>query len=500
MPRPITDAQGCIAAVDLGSNSFHLAIARLEHGALRKIDSLSEKVQLAAGLDEQGRLSEAAQQRALACLARFAQRIHGFPAGSVRVVATNALRQASNSADFLPRAEALLGHPIGIIAGREEARLIYLGVAHSLASPGRRLVIDIGGGSTELIIGEQFDTLATESLEMGCVTWTSRFFAGGELNPQQFARAQQAAEQEVLAIERAYRRLGWQSVVGSSGTIKAATGILTQMGLSEDITQQGLLQLRDRVLQHAHVDSITLPGLKNDRRGILPAGLAILLALFQRLHIDHVQYANGALREGVLHDAAGQLREKHDVRDRTVSALCARYQIDSAQATRVEHTALAMLEQVQNAVLGDIDDTRDILRRAARLHEIGLAISHSGYHRHGSYLLRWSDLPGFTRQGQWLLSLLVGAHRRRLSNEHVSDLQAAIPDMRLLCLLLRLSVVLHRAHADKPLPALQLQISESRRVNLIVGDDWLQQHPLSLADLQQEMEHLKALDWRLRIQ
>jgi exopolyphosphatase/guanosine-5'-triphosphate,3'-diphosphate pyrophosphatase len=481
-----------LAAIDMGSNSFHLAIARLDHGEVRKVASMSEKVQLAAGLDENNVLSETAMQRGLDCLTRFVARLATVPPSRLRIVATNALRQAENSAEFIERAMQILPKPIEIIAGREEARLIYLGVSQTMADQGRRLVVDIGGGSTEFIIGQAFEPLQTESLQMGCVAYTKAFFEDGVIHARQFDRAVAAARKEVMAIAATYCATGWDNVVGSSGTIKAARQILVSQGWSDDqerITRDGLHKLRERVLACKHTDELHFEGLRDDRKGVLPAGLAILLAVFEALNLQQMNYSDGALREGVMYDLLGRFRHE-DVRDRSVQAMMARYHVDVRQGERVAQTARQLFESTHETLALDEEDG-DLLRRAAYLHEIGLAISHGGYHRHGAYLLQHSDVPGFSQVDQGRLSLLVGLHRRKLREEsQVQVLRSGGPRLRDLCLLLRLAVLLHHGRSDHTLPPLQLSIATPNvwqidlRVNAL---DW----PLLMADLIEETSQFK---------
>lgn len=488
-----------LAAIDMGSNSFHLAVARLDHGEVRKVASMSEKVQLAAGLDEHNYLSENAMQRGLDCLSRFVARLDAVPPSRLRIVATNALRQAENSQAFIERAMQILPKPIEIIAGREEARLIYLGVSQTMADQGRRLVVDIGGGSTEFIIGEAFEPIHTESLQMGCVAYSQAFFADGLITPQAFERAVAAARKEVMAIATAYLETGWDNVVGSSGTIKAARQILLTQGWSDEqerITRRGLLKLRDQLLKYDHVDNIAFEGLREDRKAVLPAGLAILLAVFEVLGIQQMVYSDGALREGVMYDLLGRFRHE-DVRDRSVQAMMARYYVDVRQSERVVQTARQLFEQVRHALALD-DEDGDLLRRAAYLHEIGLAISHGGYHRHGAYLLQHSDVPGFSQVDQARLSLLVGQHRRKLREDaQVLVLRSGGVRLQALCLVLRLAVLLHHSRSDQQLPVVKLCVqSEQQWLFTVLGcaADW----PLLVSDLQDETQQWR--NWSVQLQ
>lgn len=489
-----------LAAIDMGSNSFHLAVARLDHGEVRKVASMSEKVQLAAGLDQHNFLSESAMQRGLDCLTRFVARLDAVPPSRLRIVATNALRQAENSQVFIERAMQILPKPIEIIAGREEARLIYLGVSQTMADQGRRLVVDIGGGSTEFIIGEAFEPIHTESLQMGCVAYSGLFFANGEITISAFERAMSAARKEVMVIANAYRETGWDNVVGSSGTIKAARQILLSQGWSDEqerLTRVGLLKLRDQLLKYQHIDQIAFEGLREDRKAVLPAGLAILLAVFDVLNIHQMTYSDGALREGVMYDLLGRFRHE-DVRDRSVQAMMARYYVDVRQSERVVQTARQLFEQVQQDLALD-DEDGDLLRRAAYLHEIGLAISHGGYHRHGAYLLQHSDVPGFSQVDQARLSLLVGQHRRKLREDaQIQVMRSGGLRLQALCLLLRLSVLLHHNRSDQHLPQVQLTTSGADHWQLMVAGtvtDW----PLLVADLQDETQQWAHWSVRLRV-
>ncbi|TXJ03503.1 MAG: exopolyphosphatase, partial [Acinetobacter sp.] len=457
-----------LAAIDMGSNSFHLAIARVDHGEVKKVASMSEKVQLAAGLDENKNLTEAAQQRGLACLARFVGRLSSVQPNRLRIVATNALRQAKNGHEFIQKAAEILPKPIEIIAGREEARLIYLGVSHSMANGGRRLVIDIGGGSTEFIIGEQFEPIHTESLQMGCVAYSKAYFADGEISAKAFDKAVVAARKEMSGIANTYKTAGWDTVVGSSGTIKACRQIVVNLGLSdeqENLTRDGLQKLKDRLLKFKHISELDFEGLREDRRAVLPAGLAILYAIFEVMALDKLAYSDGALREGVMYDLLGRFKHE-DVRDRSVQALMGRYNADPKQAERVVKTAQHLFDGVARALQLNTEDS-DLLRRAAYLHEIGLAISHGGYHRHGAYLLQHSDIPGFSQIDQNHLSHLVAHHRRKLRADAKNDvLKVGGSHLSYLCLLLRLAVLLNHSRSDQLLPAIELNVMNTQQWQL----------------------------------
>lgn len=490
-----------LAAIDMGSNSFHLAIARVDHGEVKKVASMSEKVQLAAGLDENKNLTEAAQQRGLACLARFVGRLTAVQSNRLRIVATNALRQAKNGHEFIQKAAEILPKPIEIIAGREEARLIYLGVSHTMANSGRRLVIDIGGGSTELIIGEEFEPIHTESLQMGCVAYTKAYFADGEISKSSFEKAVVAARKELYSIANTYKEAGWDTVAGSSGTIKVCRQITVNMGWSneqENLTREGLEKLKDRLLKFKHVSEMEFDGLKEDRRAVLPAGLAILYAVFDVLNIDKLVYSDGALREGVMYDLLGRFQHE-DIRDRSVQALMGRYNSDPKQAGRVVKTAQHLFDSVAEALKLNNEDS-DLLRRAAYLHEIGLAISHSSYHRHGAYLLQHSDIPGFSQIDQNYLSHLVSNHRRKLRQDAKTEaLKAGGNKIVYLSLLLRLAVLVNASRSDAMLPAIELSIRNAQQWQLSVSGD-AKQWPLLVAELHDEQVQFKNWDIELNIQ
>ena len=501
MPRtPRLREDGLIAAIDMGSNSFHLAVARLDHGELKLLEGLSEKVRLGGGLDANECLTEEIQNRALACLSRFAQHLDGIAPDRLRIVGTNALRVARNTEVFLKKAENILHHPVEVIAGREEARLIYMGVAHTLASQSRRLIIDIGGGSTELIIGERFEPILAESTYMGCVSYTSRFFADGVISHKAMIRAKTAARQELAPLLGNYLETGWDAVVGSSGTFKAMRQVAMALGLDKGtghLTASAVRELLRMMLKYDHISEIDLPGIKEDRKAVLPAGLAIVAALFEELGIKTMEYSDGALREGVLHDMIGGHGDD-DIRDRSVVAMMARYHVDMAQAERVTATAAHLLEQTAGMLALNEDDT-DLLLRAARLHEVGMAVSHTGFHKHGDYLLRYSDMAGFSQPVQTKLALLVGNHRRKIKPEHYNAIVEA-GGLTLLrqCLLLRLAVLLHHSRRRESHPLVQLR-TDGLRFTLTFPDGWLDSNPLLAQDLLEEIEVFSSVGTTLDV-
>jgi len=486
-----------VAAVDLGSNSFHMVVAKVERGHLRVLDRMRERVVLGAGIDDAGLLTEDTQRRALDCIGRFGQRLRDVPRANVRAVGTNALRMAKNARQFLARAERALGHPIEVIPGREEARLIWLGVAHSQpASPARRLVVDIGGGSTEVIVGERFEPLRTESLYMGCVSWTLRHFPDGRITRKAFRRARIAARLEVQTIARACAALGWESCLGSSGTILSIAEALRLHRAEDAITPAGIRWLRDEMLGAERIDRIEIDGLEPERVQVLPGGLAILWALFDGLGIERIRPAQGALREGVLFDLVGRIRHE-DVRDRTIRAFCDRHHVDSEQASRVERSALRFLDAASGPWKLAGDEVRSVLSWAVRLHEVGLTVAYTGHHKHGAYLLQHSDMPGFSRQEQEVLAAIVRFHRRRVVRTAFATLVEPWRDAALrLCVLLRLAVRLNRSRSPRRLPVVRLHVRRDA-LSLRFPRGWLARHPLTKADLEEEARELATSAFRL---
>ncbi len=488
-----------LAAIDLGSNSFHMVIARYTLGQLRVVDRLRETVRMADGLDGKGGLSAEARQRALECLARFGQRIRAIPSVRVRALATNTVRQLRSPQAFLMPAETALGHAIEVVSGREEARLIYLGVAHAQPPKAdqRRLVIDIGGGSTEFIIGQGMQTLERESLQAGCIASTRRFFPGGKLSKKRWKDALTEIGAEFQQFANKYRALGWHEALGSSGTHKAISEICATMKLSKGaITAEALPQLRDELLKAKRIEDINLPGLSADRRPIIAGGILVLEAAFQALGLQKLLVSKAAMREGILYDILGRASE-NDLRDESVAALTQRYGIDTVQADRVESTAMNLLGQVEESWQLDPDDAR-MLGWSARLHELGLMIAHSGYHVHGSYVLENSDIAGFSRQEQQLLAALVRSHRRNISKSAFEALpERLLQPARRMTALLRLAVLLNRAHEDTPMPALELTVDDAR-LSLILPQAYIDARPLLRADLIGETEGMAGLGVQFR--
>lgn len=500
MPKTQAESFPLIAAIDLGSNSFHMVLAKPDRTEIRPLERLGEKVQLGAGLDDQHQLSEEAMQRGLDCLRRFAQLINGMPKGAVRIVATNALREARNRNEFIRHANEILGHPVELISGREEARLIYLGVSHTLpTAAGKRLVVDIGGGSTEFIIGENFEPLLRESLQMGSVSYTRNHFADGKITPARYAQAYTAARLELMSIENALQRLGWQEAVGSSGTIRAVGLAIQGDGHSNgEVTAEGIAWLKRKLFKLGDVDKLDMDGIKADRRAIFPAGLAILEAVFDALQLQTMTYSDGALREGVLYDLLGR-HHHEDVRERTLVSLMERYRVDVEQAARVETKALSALEQVAVAWGLEDESHRELLSWAARVHEIGLDIAHYHYHKHGAYLIEHSDLAGFSRKDQQMLALLVRGHRRNIPRDKFSEFSSDDGDKLVrLCILLRVAILFHHIRGTQEMPKVQFRAS-ARALELIFPAGWLNANPLTQADFAQEAEWLARVGYSIQV-
>lgn len=476
-----------LAAVDLGSNSFRLQIARVEGDQFYMLDSLRESVRLAAGLTADDYLDVEAQDRALKALARFAERLRGLPAEAVRAVGTNSLRVAKNAADFIPQAERALGFPIEVIAGREEARLIYMGVAHGLPpSAVNRLVMDIGGGSTEFMIGNGLNPIKLESLYMGCVSFSGRYFADGKITKHNLKQAELAARNELQTIVSDYRGQ-WREAFGSSGTARMLEEVLVQNGYSDSgITRDGLEQLRTHMLKVGDVQKLNLPGLKADRLHAFAGGFSIMYAAFCELGVFTMQTALGALREGVLYDLWGRSHD-NDMRDVTVQQFIRRYHLDERQARRVS----ALTDVLARQFLAEAVDEETLrqLNWAANLHEIGISVAHSGYHKHSAYILDNADMPGFSKKEQHRLSLLALAQRGGLEK-----LRGQLQDIQDLAqvMALRLAILFYRNRSDVVLPDIHGYFSGSK-FHLHLDASWLAQNPLTETALYEEAKRWKEL-------
>jgi exopolyphosphatase/guanosine-5'-triphosphate,3'-diphosphate pyrophosphatase len=494
-PQEYRQEHEVLAAVDLGSNSFRLQVGRVVEDQIYPLDSLREAVRLAAGLTPDKFLDEAAQQRGLNALKRFGERLRGFAPAAVRAVGTNTLRVAKNAREFLLRAEHALGFPIEVVAGKEEARLIYLGVSHSLPPTAeRRMVVDIGGGSTEFIIGSGYRPQKLESLYMGCVSYTLRFFPDGRITKNALRQAELAARIEIQTIESEFSTGHWAQAVGSSGTARAIADLLIAHGWGDgSITDEGLDRLRTQLLRVGEVDRVASLGLKADRATVLPGGFAIMAGIFAELGVERMSLANGAMRQGILYDMLGRFHHR-DMRDATVRQFAKRYHVDLQQARRVESLAIDLFTALAGK-RSDDDSARQVLTWAANLHEIGLMVAHTGYHKHSAYILGNADMPGFSRMEQAHVALLVLCHRGTL--EKAKPLVTESLDWTLI-MALRLSCLFHRTRTPVEVPVLDAT-AKDRRFELKLPSSWLKRYPLTAAALKSEVREWRNLGFELRI-
>ncbi|MCF8158766.1 MAG: exopolyphosphatase [Burkholderiaceae bacterium] len=485
-----------MAAVDLGSNSFRLQLARVVDDHLIFHDSLREVVRLGAGLSDDKTLSDEALNRAIECLNRFGERLRGLPPQAVRAVATNTFRVAKNAPQLLKAAQEALGFPIEIIAGREEARMIFVGVSHSLPkAEHKRLVIDIGGGSTEFIIGEGLEPLEMESLYMGCVSYSLKYFSDGKITQEAFERAQIAAATEIQTIAKNFKSKHWQEAVGSSGTARTLGEVLRLNGLTDGaVTPEGLYQLRQLLIGAKEIKKIQLHGLSVDRSSVISGGLAIMIAAFEGLSIDKLTVANSALREGVLYELLGRMQHD-DTRDATVNSFMRRYHVDRDQVKRVQSLSILLLSQVEHKLSGDVAVAKQYLGWAAKLHEIGVSIAHGGYHKHSAYIIENADMPGFSKMEQESLGFLVRAQRRSLAK---LQMPALSEDRTVLVMIFRLAVLFHRNRLHITPPELNLAWHKAG-FGLDVEPGWLAKNPLTDAELACEVVYWKDLNITLSL-
>ncbi len=484
-----------LAAVDLGSNSFRLEIGRYEHGQIQRVQYLKEAVRQGAGLDAQGQLTAAAMQRGWDCLARFAERLAGFERSQVRAVATQTLREAGNREEFITRANAVLGFPIDIVSGSEEARLIYQGVSRLLAqSDERRLVLDIGGRSTELILGQQYTAHAMSSLGVGSVAWSVRYFADGSFSRSAFDAAEVAAKAVLDEASAHYPRSAWDVAYGSSGTVSAVAAVLEAAGAAPGcITRDGLDWLLDQLLRARHADRLRLEGLNEERRAVIGGGLSVLRALFDLLDMDCLYVAQGALRQGALYDLLAREQPETDVRSASVQALMQRFAVDTAQAERVAQLACQLFAQAAPA---DSERAARKLHWAALLHEIGCRISHHNAHQHGAYILDHSDAAGFALPQLHQLSLLVLGQRGKLRKLPI-DLSCPLLALQLLCL--RSACALCHARRTPDTAGMSLHLQD-QQATLSTRPGWAAAYPQSAHLLREECVNWQKTPWDLKVE
>lgn len=489
-----------LAAIDLGSNSFRLEIAQLDHGLLKRREYLKETVRQGSGLDGDRRLGSDAMQRGWDCLGRFAERLAGFQAGQVRAVATQTLREARNRDEFIDRAQNILGFAIEVISGREEARLIYQGVTHLLPqSDERRLVVDIGGRSTELIVGQGYRPRFMDSYRVGSVAWSMRYFPQGAFTASAFQTAEIAAQAVLDEALISCRRDDWDTAYGASGTVGAVGDVLQAAGWPAGVvTRDGLDWLLEKLLRSGSAERVRLEGMKEDRRAVIGGGLSVLRALFSLLEIDEMQVAQGALRHGALVDLLNRENDDFDQRSASVQRLARNFSVDPAQARRVTSVSADILQQLaQGHEVEDLTDLKAKLGWAAQLHEIGSAVSHSDYHKHGAYILDNADAAGFTMTELHRLSQWVLGHRGKLRK---LDLDYEDAGFALSLMALRLAVILCHARRDPDLNGLRLRWNGAATINLTIPAAWAQRYPQSAYLLREEANAWQKTAWALTIE
>ena len=487
------------AAIDLGSNSFHMAVAGATSTHLQMIDKLRQPVRLGSGLDKGNNITPETMDRALGCLQLFQHRLRGVPTSQIRAVGTNTLRRARNANDFNQQAESILGTPIDIISGREEARLIYTGVVYGRHDDKKRLVIDIGGGSTELIVGTGIKPVIMESVNMGCVTATQKWFTGTDSPAEQFEKAIRKTQLELHALSGQYKRAGWDVCIGSSGTIKAVERIQAALGYSEQgISSEGLEETRKLLTKKGIAALSAISSISDDRKAVILGGLAVLIATFRSLNIEFMNVSHSALREGVIVDLAGKVLNEH-VRHDAIADIQRRFQIDRDQANKVHATADTIFDSVCRAWALDDKQHRPALHYACALHEIGLSVAHVQYHKHGDYLLTHADMLGFSRNDQNMLAGLVRNHRRKVATGIVNRLSASHKEKYYyLLVILRLAVLFHRTRTASAAPPLTISVTTSSLI-ITLPDQWLSENPLTYADLLNEIDPARAAGITLAI-
>ncbi|MCO7226545.1 exopolyphosphatase [Pleionea sp. CnH1-48] len=484
-----------IAVLDLGSNSFHLTLAKVLNNDVKVLGKFKEKIRLAAGLDEQDNLTPDAQTRALECLKQFAQRLQGLDKQHVKAVATHTFRKAKNADDFIDEAEKVLGFPIEIISGHEEARLIFTGVSQYQDNPQKKLVVDIGGGSTEFAIGNPFEPTLLDSLQMGCVSFAKRYFTDGKITAAQFQQAETAAQLELLSIQDVYLREGWEVAFGCSGTIQSILSHIHERDANRAyITLDDLLTLKQRVLEFENLCDLSIEGIAELRQEILPSGLAVLLAIFRSMKIKRMEVAQVALREGLLFELTGR-KNNYDIRERSINGLMSRFHIDLNQARRVNNTALALWQLTKEEWQLDDEYFHQMLSWAARCHEIGLTINFSRQQKHSEYLMIHTDIVGFTQRQQNILALLIRAFRRKFPLQRFAEIHDESLRLKMIRLarLLRLSVLFNHRRRDVELPDLNIHLQDEEMI-LEFPPGYLDQHPLLTADLELEQKFLSMVN------
>lgn len=489
------------AALDIGSNSFHLVIARVVAGSLQTVQKIKQKVRLAEGLNHKNILSEEAMERGLTTLQSMAESMQGLEPSHVRVVATHTLRKARNAKVFLSKARKVFPYPIEIISGPEEARLIYTGIANTTQSEGNRLVIDIGGGSTEFAVGEHLLPMMCKSVQMGCVSYQQRYFADGLMTKKAFQAAITSARQEIELLVGNLQRYTWETNIGASGTIRAICSVLSAQAGSENdikITKAGLTELMQTCCEIGHSEQLNLPGLTDDRKAVFAAGLSILLGIFRSLNLDAMEVSSAALREGVLYEAHDN-GANTNIRERTAQSIATRYDVDTHFAKKVWATSIKIYELTANVWDIDTWDLRHLLGWSALLHEVGLQINSRGVQRHSSYIIEQTDLPGFNQEQQKLMATLIRYHRKKVKTAELPTFVNYNEEVVLkLLVILRLGIILNTNRQESQLPEFGIEIVE-QKIILSFPENWFDLSPLLLADLQQENRYIESTGMSIRI-
>jgi len=487
------------AVIDLGSNSFHMLITRLIADGVQTVDKVKRKVRLATGLDEQNQLSEAAMQRGIECLRFFAERLQDISPNNIRIVATATLRIATNADLFLKRAEQVLGYKVELLSGEQEAERIYLGVAHTSNNSARRLVLDIGGASTEIVAGGHFDMDKAISLNMGCVTYNHLFFTNGELTDAHFAAAITAAKSELEPFIATYKALGWQDVLGGSGTMQALAEVLVFHDKPAIITLTFLNELKQQLIACKTINAINIPGLSSERSPVIASGLSILIALFEQFDLKQLQLSSGAIREGLLYEMLPDMRNIN-IRKRTLASLAQRFHIDLEHAQRVTKQVQRLYQQHAQAWSIQNSNLLSLLNACCALHEIGLLLAFKQHAKHGGYILRHADLPGFDQTERQLMVALIGSYKGDIDTAAFAHLAIASQEQAFkLLLIFRLAITLCRRRRDEVLPTYDTH-SDDNSLSLTLSKQWLNAHPLLVAELNEEANQLEKLGLTIKVE
>ncbi|MBD3125295.1 MULTISPECIES: guanosine-5'-triphosphate,3'-diphosphate diphosphatase [Citrobacter] len=485
------------AAIDLGSNSFHMLVVREVAGSIQTLTRIKRKVRLAAGLNSDNVLSAEAMERGWQCLRLFAERLQDIPQSQIRVVATATLRIAVNADEFIAKAQEILGCPVQVISGEEEARLIYQGVAHTTGGADQRLVVDIGGASTELVTGSGAQTTSLFSLSIGCVTWLERYFTNRNLAQENFDEAEKAAREVLRPVADKLRFHGWKVCVGASGTVQALQEIMMAQGMDERITLAKLQQLKQRAIHCGRLEELEIEGLTLERALVFPSGLAILIAIFTELNIQCMTLAGGALREGLVYGML-HLPVDQDIRSRTLRNIQRRFMVDTDQANRVTQLAVHLLEQVKDEWHLEAI-SRELLQSACQLHEIGLSVEYKQAPLHAAWLVRNLDLPGFTPAQKKLLATLLLNQTNPVDLSSLHQQNAVPPRIaEHLCRLLRLAIIFAARRRDDLVPHITLQ-AQDENLTLTLPEGWLEHHPLGTELIDQEIQWQSYVHWPLEV-